>query len=173
MYLVAGVVASLVIAVMRITGVLLTYEAQLSRGPVPLANESQVSNASRLALDDLLVMIGEEGLSPSRLTVFRDRRSAVLVETGADSSAYFFGAFDGRNLGESNPEIRSFFPLNAMAPLVRARRRGQGRRKSDNRTGELDVSVPVGVGTLLVVSAKIPLALISPSPPDDPVWQNT
>lgn len=110
-HLAVGVVVAAIVVIMSATGVLLTYQKQITawadtRG---LATEAPSAEARRLPADSLLALVATETqITPTGLTVRSDRDAAVEVALGRDRRA-FVNAYTGQALGSGSAGVREFF----------------------------------------------------------------
>jgi uncharacterized iron-regulated membrane protein len=113
LHLVAGVVAGAVILVMSVTGVLLTYERQMTawvdqRG---LAARPGVSAGNERSVEAVLAKVAASepgGAAPSTLVVQADPAAPVAVAFGRQRTVYVDAA-SGQVLGEGSKRVRAFF----------------------------------------------------------------
>ncbi|HEX5708487.1 MAG TPA: PepSY-associated TM helix domain-containing protein [Pyrinomonadaceae bacterium] len=110
-HLAAGSLAAVVILVMSVTGVLLTYERQLTawadaRG---LRAVERVPGAARLPVETLVANAREgRPAQPTALTVRADADAPVMVSFGREG-VVFVNPYTGEVLGEGARGVRSFF----------------------------------------------------------------
>ena len=111
LHLPVGVIAGLVILNMCVTGVLLTYEKQITswadtRGyrSVPPTPDTQ-----RLAVETLLTKAREaRGANPTSVTVKADPAAPAEIGFGRETTL-FVNPYSGTVLGEGSQKVRSFF----------------------------------------------------------------
>src|SRR5829696_8870682 len=111
-HLPVGVVAGLVILNMCVTGVLLTYEKQITswadtRGyrSAPPSPESR-----RLPVETLIANAAEtRGATPTAVTLKSDPSAPAEVAFGREASSLFVNPYSGQVLGEGSQRVRSFF----------------------------------------------------------------
>jgi len=109
-HLISGISAGLVILMMSVTGVLLTYERQITAWfDRDYYNES-VQGVSRLPLTDLMATTRDYGpeFNPSILTVSSDPSAPVTVPLNRGRNLYL-NPYTGAVLGEGAQGIRKFF----------------------------------------------------------------
>ena len=107
LHLGSGVVTGLVVAMMSLTGVLLTYELQLVGWADRAFYASPAPGAERKPLDDILAAAASDGVNARQLTIYNDPEAPVLVNAGRRERSVFVDAYTGEVLGEPSPEIRS------------------------------------------------------------------
>lgn len=110
-HLAAGVFAGLVILVMSVTGVLLTYERQVTYWAD--TRDYQVvrpsATSERLPPEALLAKVREtQSAAPSALTVRSDPGAPAQVNFGRERTLYV-NPYTGEALGEGAPGVRAFF----------------------------------------------------------------
>ena len=106
-HLVAGVGASLVIVLLSVTGVLLTYETQITRwaeGGYDVSAGAAPLPADRLAE----LALSETGGQASALVFSNDPEAAVLATSGRDGKL-FLDPYSGATLGEGSTATGAFF----------------------------------------------------------------
>ena len=113
LHLGSGVITGLVVAMMSLTGVLLTYELQLIAWADRAFYSAPAPDASRLPLDSVLASAEADGVTGKQLTVYNDPAAPVLVSAGRREPSVFVNAYSGEVLGEPSPGIRS-----AMSSLM-------------------------------------------------------
>ncbi|MEM1434886.1 MAG: PepSY-associated TM helix domain-containing protein [Pseudomonadota bacterium] len=101
-----GVAAGLVIALMGVTGVLLTYELQLLRLADHQYRAAPPPDAAMLPLETLLATAAEAGAEPGRLTLRRDSADPVLVSAGRRDPGLYLDAYSGAVLGPPSAAAR-------------------------------------------------------------------
>jgi uncharacterized iron-regulated membrane protein len=107
-HLVVGSVAALVILVMSVTGVLLTYEKQMTASADKRAYRVQASGA-RLSAEALLTKVAEaEGRPPANLTLRADPAAPAEASFGRGRTL-FVDPYSGRILGDGGHGTRAFF----------------------------------------------------------------
>lgn len=111
-HLLAGVIAGVVVFVMSVTGVLLAFEAQITR----FAERDQrtvqplAPGTPRLSPQALLAKVQADNptLKPAGLTVEADPTAAVSVSLGRDGTL-FVNPYTGASLGTGSKGVRNFF----------------------------------------------------------------
>ncbi|HEV7889576.1 MAG TPA: PepSY-associated TM helix domain-containing protein [Pyrinomonadaceae bacterium] len=110
-HLIAGVTAGVVILIMSVTGVLLTYQRQITdwadtRG----YNVSRpTADAARLPVETLLSKAQEsQRAAPSGVTLYGDAASPAAVAFPGGRTL-FVNPYTGEALGEGSPRVRAFF----------------------------------------------------------------
>ncbi len=111
-HLLTGVVVSLIVLLMSVTGVLLTYERQIvawadrnaCRMPAPPAD------AQRLSIETLLATVraAQPGLSPATVTLYADPAAPAMFGL-AGGRNLFVNPYTGEALGEGAISTRNFF----------------------------------------------------------------
>ncbi len=108
LHLAAGLVAGTVVLIMAVTGVLLSFERQLTewadRG---LRVTPSAENAARLPVETLLARVAKEGV-PSGLTVRSDPNTPAAISFGRDRTI-FVNPYTGVVLGEGSNGVGQFF----------------------------------------------------------------
>ena len=113
LHLACGVVAGAVILIMSVTGVLLTYQRQMTawadmRG---YHREAPPPEVKRLSADEILANVqrAHPDLSPTALVIRSDRTAPASVTVGAGRQM-FVNPYTGELLGEGNGQgVRDFF----------------------------------------------------------------
>src|SRR5829696_7856711 len=111
-HLPVGVTAGVVILIMCVTGVLLTYEKQITswadtRGyrSAPPSPETR-----RLPIETLIAKAVEaRGANATAVTLKSDPSAPAEVAFGREASALFVNPYSGQVLGEGSQRVRSFF----------------------------------------------------------------
>ena len=107
LHLGSGVITGLVVAMMSLTGVLLTYELQLIAWADRAFYATPAPDAKRLPLDTVLAAAEGDGVTGKQLTIYNDPTAPVLVSAGRRQPSVFVNAYTGEVLGEPSPGIRS------------------------------------------------------------------
>ncbi|HEX6996992.1 MAG TPA: PepSY-associated TM helix domain-containing protein [Gammaproteobacteria bacterium] len=109
-HLVCGVTAGLVVAMMSLTGVLLTYERQILAWADRGDYEPPPQPAERLPIEALLgaVELHAPELEPTAITLARDPARPAAVTAGRND-AYLVDPYRGHVLGRGAEGLRSFF----------------------------------------------------------------
>jgi len=109
-HLACGVAAGLVIAMMSLTGVILTYERQLVEWAERDLRAEPPAGAARLPLDALVAAVRAQkpGFEPTSISVSADPAAPVQVSAGRGTSVYVNG-YTGDVLGEGAVRLREFF----------------------------------------------------------------
>lgn len=106
-HLAAGVVASIVIVMLCVTGVLLTYDRQIKDwADHELLNVEQ-SDAPRLTVDELVAAAAAAGARPSTVTMRSDPDKLPTVTAGRRDTSYV-NPYTGELLGAGNTAYRDF-----------------------------------------------------------------
>jgi uncharacterized iron-regulated membrane protein len=108
-HLIAGILASLVILIMSVTGVALTYERQMiAWSDSHLRSTPPAATAQRLPVEALLRTLRHDhpGLSPTAITVGSAADAPVSV--AVPPRTLYFDAYSGRLLGEGSQGMRRF-----------------------------------------------------------------
>lgn len=110
LHLVAGLVAGLVIFSMSVTGVLLTYERQMTERAMGSIGAAPAEGAPRLALGQLLAKAQESqgGAAPTSATWKADPRVPTLVSFGRDTTIAM-NPYTGEVLPDGAKGTRAFF----------------------------------------------------------------
>jgi uncharacterized iron-regulated membrane protein len=136
-HLAAGILAGLIILVMSVTGVLLTYERQITER----ADGFNVAPASQtVGLEKLL-----ENRKPSAVIVDSDPTRPVALQFGRTKTE-FFNPHTGEPMGEGNKAVRGFFKSMLMW------HRWLGREGASQPTGKAIIGAGNLVFLFLVVS---------------------
>ena len=108
-HLAVGLVAAIAVLVMAVTGVILTYEAQLNRWALRDQRADPPPGAAPLALDELIARAG--GAPPAGLVASvaldRDPREPAVVGL-ADGATVHVDRFTGERLGDGDTRTRRF-----------------------------------------------------------------
>jgi len=109
-HLSCGVAAGLVIAMMSLTGAVLTYERQLVEWAERDLRAELPAGAARLPLDALVAAVRAQrpGFEPTSITVAADPAAPVQVSAGRSGFVYVNG-YSGEVLGEGAVRLRAFF----------------------------------------------------------------
>ena len=108
-HLAAGVAAAVMILTMAVTGVILTYEAQLNRWALGSYRADPAPDTAPLGLDELIARAGggaAAGLVTS-VAVERDPREPAVVELDGGAIVYV-DRFTGERLGDGETRTRRF-----------------------------------------------------------------
>ena len=109
-HLAVGVTAGLVILMMAVTGVILTYEAQLNRWALrEYRAESPTTDKAPLGIDELIARVSgvEPGGLVTSVTLRRDPLEPVIVRL-EDGSTVYLDRFTGEPRGDGNTATRRF-----------------------------------------------------------------
>ena len=161
-HLVAGVVAGTIVLIMSVTGVLLTYEKQMARGPTPRALSARAAaGAARLRARRARrrgVAAANPGASPTDADdVVGSRRAGVGRRRAADDSSSI--PTPGSVLGEAAAQPRAFFrKMTDWHRWLGVDRRGARHRAHDHRRVQSRVPLPRRQRLLPVVAAHVDLA---------------
>jgi len=106
-HLAAGVLAGAVILLMSITGVVLTYERQLTAW-ADRSLRSAPTDAPRLPLSEVLERVRAEvpEFTPTSVTIGADRDAPVVI--AAAQRTLYADAYSGRLIGEGHQSVRNF-----------------------------------------------------------------
>ena len=111
-HLVSGVLAGIVIMIMSVTGVLLTFEPQITNfADREIRNiEPPSADASRLGVQELLqnVLQAKPNVKPSQITLQENKSIAAAVALGREGTIYV-NPYTGAVLGESSKAAHGFF----------------------------------------------------------------
>ena len=108
-HLAVGVAAAIAILVMAVTGVILTYEAQLNRWALRDYRADPAPDAAPLGLDELLARAagGQPAGLVASVALARDPREPAVVELD-DGAAAHVDRFTGERLGDGDTRTRRF-----------------------------------------------------------------
>jgi uncharacterized iron-regulated membrane protein len=110
-HLACGVLAGLVILIMSATGVLLTYQRQMTAWADMRAYDAgpPAAGTTRLPVDALASKVAEaaNGQTPVTVTMRSDPRKPASVAVG--QRTFFLNTYTGDVLGEGAPGVRAFF----------------------------------------------------------------
>ena len=106
----AGSVAGVVILLMSVTGVLLTYEGQITRWADRRSySPPEAESGARMPVEALLAKVRESGRPlPTSVTIRQDSEEPVELVHGRGRTVYV-NQYTGEVLGEGSEEIRAFF----------------------------------------------------------------
>ncbi len=109
-HLVAGVAAGLVILLMCVTGVLLTYERQITYWADTRGYQVQPPspNAQRLGVESLLAGVRAARPGATAVTLRADSSAPAEVAFGREGT-FFVNPYTGEILGAGAPRVRAFF----------------------------------------------------------------
>src|SRR4026208_1620911 len=110
-HLPVGVIAGVVILIMCVTGVLLSYEKQITAWANTRSYRSAPASPEirRLPIDVLLAKAREaRGASPTAITLKSDASAPAEIGFGREPTL-FVNPYTGAILGEGSPGTRSFF----------------------------------------------------------------
>jgi uncharacterized iron-regulated membrane protein len=111
-HLVSGLSAGIVIMIMSVTGVLMTFQAQIlnyADSDVRIV-QPPVSEAQRIGVQQMLFNVVQTNPSakPSSITIQKDPNVAAAVSLGRDGTVYV-NQYTGEITGESSKSVREFF----------------------------------------------------------------
>ena len=108
-HLAVGVTAAIAVLVMAVTGVLLTYEAQLERWALRGYRAAPAPDAAPLALDELIARAGGEAPSGlvASVTLSSDPREPAVLELG-DGATVHVDRFTGERRGGGDTRTGRF-----------------------------------------------------------------
>ena len=108
-HLAVGVTAAVAVFVMAVTGVLLTYQAQLERWALRGHRAAPAPRAAPLALDELLARAGGEAPAGpvASVALSRDPREPAVFELG-DGAAVHVDRFTGERRGDGDTRTGRF-----------------------------------------------------------------
>lgn len=112
LHLPVGVLAGLVILNMCVTGVLLTYEKQITSWADTRGYRSAPPNSEtrHLPVDTIVANAATtRGASPTAVTLKSDPSAPAEVAFGRDAASLFVNPYSGQVLGEGSQKVRSFF----------------------------------------------------------------
>lgn len=115
-HLITGVTVGTVVLMMSVTGVLLTYEAQLNRWDLRAYRSTEAPEKSDvLPLDTLLASVSavEPGATPTSLRIMADSQEPVAVNVGG-GRLLFVDRYTAEVLGDNDRPMRRFL-RGAMA----------------------------------------------------------
>lgn len=111
-HLSCGVVTGLVIAMMSLTGVVLTYERQMLEWADARTHTAiDAQSGARLSVETLLgrAQAQEPGFEPTSVVVPRDAQQAWTLSAGRGGGSRLLDPYSGALLGEGATGLRSFF----------------------------------------------------------------
>lgn len=111
-HLPVGVVAGLVILNMCVTGVLLTYEKQITSWADTRGYRSAPPTAEtrRLPVETLIAKATEaQGATATAVTLKSDPEAPAEIAFGREIASLFVNPYSGQVLGEGSQKVRSFF----------------------------------------------------------------
>jgi uncharacterized iron-regulated membrane protein len=110
-HLCAGVIAGLVILIMSLTGVLLTYQRQITAWADSVSVPHPGESASRLSIENLLQKVEvSESKMPTAVTISSDALTAASFSFGRERTL-LVDPYTGMILGEGSKRARAFFQL--------------------------------------------------------------
>ncbi len=110
LHLVAGLIAAPVIFIMSITGVLLTYEKQMTRWADARQYEITVPAGSpALPIADLIAAASESEKDAPTAITFRAGETAPAEVSFGREKTVFLDPYSGKVLGNGSPGVRKFF----------------------------------------------------------------
>jgi len=109
LHLGSGVVTGVVVAMMSLTGVLLTYEHQFFQWDDRQYYESPEADAQRLDVAEIIESARVAGLRVTELSFLADERMPVLASEGRRGKSTYISQYSGENLGPQAPRYGSFF----------------------------------------------------------------
>jgi uncharacterized iron-regulated membrane protein len=141
-----GLTAGLVILLMSVTGVLLTYERQVTAWADARANtQAPPASAAPLAVEELLTALQETEKGPTAVTLFADAARPAEVAFGRERTV-FMERSAGSILGEGSRGARGFFDA------VTGVHRWLGAR-GENRAAARAVTGACNLGFLFLVAS--------------------
>jgi uncharacterized iron-regulated membrane protein len=111
-HLPVGVVAGLVILNMCVTGVLLTYEKQITSWADTRGYRSAppTPETRHLPVETLIAKAAEaRGANPTAVTLKADTQAPAEIAFGREAASLFVNPYSGQVLGEGSQKVRSFF----------------------------------------------------------------
>jgi uncharacterized iron-regulated membrane protein len=109
LHLAAGVVAAAVIVVMSVTGVLLTFQRQITSWADAMPLVAEAGGSTRVPLEQILAAAETGlGIEPSTIVVRSDPRAPVTVTAGR-GAPIFVDPYRARVVGQGSARVRSFF----------------------------------------------------------------
>ena len=134
LHLGTGIAVGLVVAMMSLTGVLLTYEHQMTAWADAKSWPSHPAGAERVSVEALVASAAGAGISPQRLTYYRDPDMPVLAGGGRRDPSTYVDGYTGDLLGRPTSTMR-----DVMATLTAWHRwfdvDGEGRATAQFITG--------------------------------------
>jgi len=106
LHLVSGVAVGLVVAMMSITGVLLTYEQQLVAWADAKSWPEPQQGSERMKVDDIIASASAAGVNTSRITWYSEVNAPVLAGGGRRAPSTYIDAYNGADLGRSKNAMR-------------------------------------------------------------------
>lgn len=112
LHLIAGLVGGIVIFIMSITGVLLAFEAQITKFAEREMRIVQPQETPRLGPQEIFtkVQIANPKLKPSGITMYSDKDLASTIALGREGILYV-NPYTGDILGEGSKKTRAFFHI--------------------------------------------------------------
>lgn len=107
LHLGSGVVTGLVVAMMSLTGVLLTYELQFIAFADRAFYAAPPAGASRAPVSGILGAAESANVDAQRVTFYNNPEAPVLVAGGRREPSVFVNPYTAEVLGEPSPGIRS------------------------------------------------------------------
>ena len=109
-HLATGCLAGAIVLVMSVTGVLLTYERQItSWADRNFRSTPPVAGAARLPIEAMMEEVtAQNGALPSAITLRSDAAAPAEVSFGREH-LYLINVYTGSILGEGSQDVRSFF----------------------------------------------------------------
>lgn len=106
LHLGTGVVVGLVVAMMSLTGVLLTYEQQMVSWADSRSWPSPPAGAARVSVEEIVESASASGINAARVTYYRDPALPVLVGGGRRDPSTYVDAYTGSVLGVPTNSMR-------------------------------------------------------------------
>lgn len=107
LHLGSGVVTGLIVAMMSLTGVLLTYELQLFAFADRSFYAAPAEGATRAPASTILAAAADAEIEGQQVTFYKDPDAPVLVSAGRRQGSVFVNPYSAEVLGAPSPGIRS------------------------------------------------------------------
>ena len=108
LHLGTGVVVGIVVAMLSVTGVLLTYERQLIERADAKSWPTVQEGAELIGVADIAAAAEASGVGARRVTYYRNSEAPVLVGGGRRAPSTYVNAYSGEVLGQPENATRDF-----------------------------------------------------------------
>jgi uncharacterized iron-regulated membrane protein len=109
LHLTAGVITGVVVAMMSLTGVLLTYEHQFLQWDDRQYYQFARADSQRLDVERILESARSNNLKVAELSFSKDERMPVLASEGRRGKSTYISQYTGENLGPPGARYGEFF----------------------------------------------------------------